>query len=77
MVLRVILAPARPHVAVDRVKTLRDGAPRTVDIGLFGDDNLFVLPPKPCFPGGSTSAETSANDQNVDIVFNYSFAGHQ
>ena len=76
VIFRVVLAPARAHVAVDRVEALCDGA-GAVDIGLLGDDDLFVLTPETGLPGGPGASKTRPNDKNVDIVFNDGFMGHQ
>ena len=76
VIFRIILAPARAHVAVDRVQTLRDRA-GAVDIGLLGNDNLLVLSPEPCFPSGTRATKACADNKDVDIVFDNGLVSHQ
>lgn len=76
MVLRFIFAPPRPHVAVDGVQTLGDRA-GAIDIGLLGNNDLLVLTPEPCLPGGTAAAEACTDNQNIDVVFDDRIVGHQ
>ena len=76
MVLRIIFAPSGAHVAVDGVQALSDRA-GAIDIGLLGNDDLLVLPPEPGLPGGAGAAETCTDDQDIDVVFDDRFVGHQ
>jgi hypothetical protein len=76
MVFGVVLAPAGAHVAVDRVQALGHGT-RTVDVGLFGNDDLLVLPPVSGLESSARSAQSRASDQDVDIVFDDSLVSHQ
>jgi hypothetical protein len=75
MVFRLVLAPARAHVAVDGVQALGDRA-RAIDIGLFGDDDLLVLTPESRLPGGAGAAQARTDDQDVDAVFDDGVVGH-
>jgi len=50
---------------------------RPIDIGFLGDDDLLVLTPEPGLPGGAAAAETRADDQDIDIVFDDRFLCHQ
>ncbi len=72
----IVLAEASTHVAVDRVQALRYGT-GTHDVGLFGDDDLLVLAPISCFECCTRTAQTSTNDQDVDIVFDNCLVAHQ
>src|SRR5690606_3575636 len=75
MVLRLVLSPARAHVAVDRVQALGDRT-RTIDVRLLGDDDLLVLPPETRFPGGSGAAQSCTDHEDVDAVFGDGLVGH-
>ena len=68
MIFRVVLAEARTHVAVDRVQALGYRA-GTIDVCLFGNDDLFVLAPISGFERCTGTTEASTDDQDVDIVF--------
>ena len=68
MILRLVLAPAGAHVTVDGVQPLSDRT-GAVDIGLLGNDNLFVLTPEPGLPCGTRAAQTCTDDQNIDAFF--------
>jgi hypothetical protein len=76
VVLGIVLAPARAHVAVDRVQALghRAGA---IDVRLLGDHDLLVLAPEPRLPGGAGAAQPRTDDQDVDAVFDDRLVGHQ
>ncbi len=76
MILRFVFAPTRAHVAVDGVEPLGDRT-GAVDIGLLGNDDLLVLAPEPCLPGGAGAAEARTDHQDIDAVFDDRFVGHQ
>jgi hypothetical protein len=48
-----------------------------IDVGLLGNDDLLVLAPEPGFPCGTRAAETRADDQDIDAVFDDRVVGHQ
>jgi hypothetical protein len=75
MVFGIIFAPARAHIAVDRVQTLGDRT-RAIDIRLLGNHDLLVLAPESRFPCGAAAAKARADDQNVDAVFDDRFGAH-
>src|SRR5262245_36612207 len=66
MVLWLVLVPLHAHVAVDRVKALRDGA-AALDVRLLDAHNLQVAPPIPGFVCGPAASHAAADDEDIRI----------
>ena len=66
VVLGLVLAPVHPHVAVDGVETLGDGA-AALDVRLLDYDDLLVASPVAGLVGGAAAAEPAADDEDVGV----------
>src|SRR5262249_11515008 len=73
MVLRIIFAPSGAHVAIYSVQALSDRA-GAIDIGFLGDNDLLVLTPESCLPGGAAPAQPRATDPTTNFLFPHRFS---
>ncbi len=71
----LVFVPLHAHVAVDRVKTLRNGT-TAVDVGFFRHHDLHVATPVSGFVGSTCAAHASPDDENV-AIFKNGFKAHQ
>ncbi len=69
MILRLVLIPLHAHVAVDRVKPLRDST-ASINVCLLSNHDPHIATPMARFIGGACAAHAAADNKNVAIFKN-------